>query len=350
MPLMDLQARFKSKMPVGGRIRLGEKKKTKAGKEYPSDLDHFSLRDVPQLREVLGEDDTQLKRIPIFLLSPNNDIDEVLVCYYENYRSGGLACLGNGREIIFRRNGDWEPVIRDGADIHTGKRVPCPGYGEEGRHEWCESCKARCRFQFLVAPYIHSMQTFEIVTGSIINIRTLTETLMAFKEIFGTISRIPMWIERVPRKVSIPKEDGKRSQVTKHLLMLNVDPAFVRQEMAGMLPHDGLDLPLMLDKPADIEDDEADDIVDTEVVRQAAKGQTPALVVHEQPEPGETEDPFILKCAKCGKQIQPYTGDDGRTWSVSQIEELCQERNIEPHCALCLKERKAEAENGRKAA
>ena len=55
----------RNRLPRLGKIRLGEKKVSKSGKEYPAALDHFSLADVPEVQEIYGEKATEISPVPL---------------------------------------------------------------------------------------------------------------------------------------------------------------------------------------------------------------------------------------------------------------------------------------------
>src|SRR6056297_1826890 len=89
-----------------GKIRLGVKKTSKKGNEYPSAVDYFVC--PPEVKEVYGE---KPRRLDIMI--PHDDVESIFPTSLKRYGSqSGLICRGDG-EIAHRRqegSDNWEEI------------------------------------------------------------------------------------------------------------------------------------------------------------------------------------------------------------------------------------------------
>lgn len=262
MPVKDLNFE-RGQFAEAGRIRLGIKKVSqKSGKEYPSDVDYFVLKDALDLVPHYGK---QPKELLVYL--PYTDIDRNFRIYYEEFRSGGLYCQGDGEHITYAidHDGSQEAAIRNGKVVREytetngeryaiGDRVPCPGMDRD-LYERCANCKLRGILFLIVrdpknpiSPINGRMAYYRLSTGSVRNCVDLMAQLRACERTAQYMNQslpdmtiglpnLPLILQRVPGSTStiVDTKDGKaRAQVAKHFLQIEVDPAWLTAAYASM--------------------------------------------------------------------------------------------------------------------
>ena len=162
-----------------GKIRLGEKKIAKSGKEYPSALDHFNFTDAPDLLAMYG---ANCKEIDVII--PNENVDAFFPQERKCYRSSGLFCRGDGETATRVNVGPsdgknskdipvGQPLDPEGAAFiksqglkaGVGDMFSMPCAGEACHFTVDKFCKPIGRFLFIV-PKTPRIGVFEISTTS----------------------------------------------------------------------------------------------------------------------------------------------------------------------------------------
>lgn len=201
-----------------GKVRLGEKKISKGGKEYPSALDHFSFVDAPDLLTVYGD---KCKEIDVML--PNENVDAFFPQFRMCYRTSGLFCRGDG-ETATRVNvgmsegpnaAPLDPeghkfIIDQGIKADVGDMFEMPCAGESCHFTERKFCKPIGRFLFLV-PKAPRVGVFEISTTSWNSILELNSSIDTIRGIAGRVSMIPLRLKLVPKDTKVPKSTMKKT-------------------------------------------------------------------------------------------------------------------------------------------
>jgi len=101
--LQSLAAR--RRVPILGKIRLGERRENQAGKEFPVNVPYFVLDDAPGVAEVYGE-----KPASIEIVFPTNDMEAVTPSAFRWFSAGRKDKGGNpiGGKRICQGNGALE--------------------------------------------------------------------------------------------------------------------------------------------------------------------------------------------------------------------------------------------------
>jgi len=115
-PISFLSRRYRAQRL--GRVRLGIKKVSKTGKEYPAATPYFVLGDAPALQEIYGDQPTSLN---VEFLWDNLDL--TFPNYMRRYTASGLRCLGDGEVVLYRVNDDGDVDVRDGNLLHPNGKV-----------------------------------------------------------------------------------------------------------------------------------------------------------------------------------------------------------------------------------
>lgn len=296
MPIKDLQRKDKPGLTRAGIIRLGYKVKKckgcktinlasnqtcqKCGKSdwpknkygeitFPKAADHFVLSDAPGVATAMGT--AEPKDLRIYL--PFDDIDANFPAYHQYWVSSALICRGDGETIqyainpqtgkIIVRDGvaidDFDSATPDNGKMHfrPGDRIVCPGMSHH-LYTKCQMCKPNAMLIVLLRD-IPRLAYYQVATTSIHNIVNLTEQMTYIKQTIGRLQGVPFILKIRPQKISVPKPDGGRQRVEKHLLSLEVDPEWVKKLMTAQ---DRLADPVRRLLVEEIEDD--GDVIDIE--------------------------------------------------------------------------------------
>lgn len=246
-----------------GRIRLGIKKVSRNGKEYPAEVDYFVLNDAPDLIPLYGN---KPKELLVYL--PHQTLDRNFRTFYALYKSGGMYCQGDGEfirwaidpvkgaEVVIKDGFTILPYEEeDGTEICRGKRIECSGKERKRTplYPRCEDCGMHGLLHIIVRdpkePYRwanNRLAYYQMSTGSFYNIVGLTESLntmvMLASNMNKSLAGIPLILRRTERTMAVTTDKG-RSQVTKHFLALEADPAWVEYASLGLVAH-SMDKPI----------------------------------------------------------------------------------------------------------
>lgn len=211
------------RLPVIGKIRLGIRKETDRGTEYPESVPHFVLHDAPEVAKVIGDKATEFD---CFFLT--DDVNEAIPNWYKWYGGGkrdkngtivggDLKCYGEG-PISIDENGKYTP----GKAYHLEKRdaitrvIPtrecmgeqCPDFmGTNGR--------AQCSPSMTVNVFIPEASLygiFTIDTKSKVSISRFVGQIELIKEQYGKLKGIPFKIFREPMAMKDPKTGARKTQ------------------------------------------------------------------------------------------------------------------------------------------
>jgi len=187
------------RIPREGKIRLGEKKVSASGKEYPVQLDYLKVPEAVQA--VYGE---KPKEIDVMFAS--DDEEHIFPQYYKLYGSTGLKCKGDGVTSIIMKRGE---VI---------EKKCTPGADE------CKGCKPMATLRMLL-PKVPGFGVFEIVTSSWNSIVNLNSCIDAIKLMTGgRIAFVPLKLRYVEHNAVIQDtKSDKQFQKTVYVLNLSID-------------------------------------------------------------------------------------------------------------------------------
>lgn len=159
------------RLPRLGVIRLGIKKKSAKGTEYPAAVDYFVIPD--EVKKVYGEKPKELD-----IILPLENLEDIFPQFYKMYgHSTGLKCKGDG-EVANQINdkGEFEEVECLGQK--------CPNYINK-------KCKEVATLNFLL-PKIKLDGIYQLHTSSYHSIVKINSSLDYIKSMFGKISMIPL--------------------------------------------------------------------------------------------------------------------------------------------------------------
>ena len=235
-----------------GRVRQGIMATSRSGKKYPKAVDYFILdptvEDDAERDEILAE-----VRAAIEEYAPEQDLEEptVLPVIFlasddaiiapESYkvrkgRQGTVWCAGDGEYIQWKLSDDFRVEIAGGAEVDSGVMVPCPGGRQEGRHEWCQDCKAEIEINFAIVGYERtgmwmlrtSSMTFRDQFWTQIGI--VRE--MARKGIIPGLVGVPFLLRRQKEAVLSPVgANGALATVEMPLTTIEIHPAWFQEMM-----------------------------------------------------------------------------------------------------------------------
>lgn len=240
------------RLPRLGSIRLGIKKRSKKGVEYPAEVDFFVCPE--EVKNIYGD---QPKELDIMI--PINEIDAVFPCSYKYYGSSrGLICQGNG-EVSYRVN----PESREMEE----QACPCELL-DQGK------CKQSASLMVML-PKVSVGGIYQIRTSSYNSIVDIQSGLDYVSALVGRFAMIPLTLRRV--KTETHHDEKKQFHYTLQIIFDgNIDTLNqLRTDNQRILEHPRFQLPAPKDENPEFD---PVDIIDME---------------DEQPEEKITEDQVV---------------------------------------------------------
>lgn len=231
-----------------GIIRLGIKKKSSKGVEYPAQADHFVLKDAPEIATVYGDEPRELD-----VMLPYPDVERNFTAFYQVWAGGVLVCQGDGEYVRYAtpftssinqksgrtsvKNAPGDTQVSNGmactdfdwngSHFDQGAEVPCSG-GAKDLYSHCAACKLSSMLKvMMVDPRLFRMGYYQISTGSTRNYDTIMGTLEAMPA--DRLNGIPFKLRMVEEQTTFQDTDGKRKKTKKWFLQLEPDPELVRK-------------------------------------------------------------------------------------------------------------------------
>ncbi len=231
----------KLRLPRKGKIRLGEKKVSEKGKEYPSSLDYFAVPE--EVAEVYPDKPRKLD-----IMFPMENRDDFFPQWYKRYGSSkGLICKGDGKTAV------QLPVENGEAKLGEMKELDCEG--KECPYYQSKECKQVGNLQ-IILPKVKGLGVYQIDTSSynsIININSGIKLIKGMLERVGInrISWIPLVLE-VKMQEAHPVVKNKRIKTI--IPVMSVDLEMSVESMMAMLKGSALPAP-----EAEIDNPDVDD-------------------------------------------------------------------------------------------
>jgi len=215
------------RLPRLGKIRLGEKKKNAAGKEYPSKLDHFNFKDVPWVAEVYDMVDKDgvpcCKELDIMLPVENPDV--FFPQGRKAYRTSGLFCacydMVTALRVRVGKADGTNPKIAKGTildpegeaflkeegidDVKVGEMFEMPCLGDRCSFAGNKFCKGIGRFLFML-PKVPRFGCYEISTTSwngMVSVNSYIHSMRGDEPPYRRISMLPLKLLLVPKKCQV---------------------------------------------------------------------------------------------------------------------------------------------------
>lgn len=215
------------RLPRLGKIRLGIKKVSPKGVEYPSETDYFVV--PPEVVKVYGEKPKELD-----IMIPVEDSNISIPQAYEMYGSGkGLKCVGDG-ETAFR--------LDDKSHEMNEIDCPCEHFGH--------ACKQRAHLRFIL-PKVNVGGVYQIDTSSYNSIIDLNSGIDYIRALVGRIALVPLKLKRIPTETH---HEGKKQTHYTLKIELEADINFIntlRENTSRILAHSQYSLPApTLENPA----------------------------------------------------------------------------------------------------
>ena len=198
-----------------------------------------------RFRTVYGDEPTSVRVFLPFAAAVEN-----FEAWQEHWTAGALQHRCDGKTCVLWLNGQR----------YSQQSRPCP-HAQLDAHER-DRCKPTGRLK-VVIPELRRLAYVTVLTGSIHDIIALTEQLQALEALRGDLRGIPMVLRRVPRDISMPGANGKRTRVEKWLLSIEAAPTWVdlqlqaqQQQALPMAPAPILPAPPVNVLSGEIEDDD----------------------------------------------------------------------------------------------
>ena len=189
------------RLPRLGKIRLGEKKTTESGKEYPVETSHFV---VPgEVARIYGDQPNSLD-----ILLPVENLEVVFPQAMKLYSTRGLICAGNRETAMF-----YNPTS---ANMEV-KTCPCDKADEECKH---------LGSLMVILPKVCLGGIYQIDTrsfNSIVNINSNLANDGYIKALCGRISFIPLTLKRVAQEMQYEDKKGELKKSTHYPMTITFE-------------------------------------------------------------------------------------------------------------------------------
>lgn len=313
-------------LPRLGKIRLGVKRQSAKGVQYPSETEYFVC--PPEVQEVYGEAPTELD-----VILPSDDPEIIFPQKLAEYGTGsGLKCHGNGEQAkrLNEKTKQFEPCV-----------CPCP------RLKTADNPKGTCTEKsdlMVILPTVSMGGCYQIKTSSFHSTRNINSSLELIRAMTGRISMLPIKLKRVAQETH---HDGKKQTHYVMNLILNAtwqQVADLRSNPESLLipsqyrieapldenpeldPVDIIDQPMTIDA-AELADMDEAKMVEIQAKLNAQREQAeppkqaaPATIV--DPAESKAEAPKAEpKPAEPAKAQTPPTVT--RTWTDQQWADIC---------------------------
>lgn len=205
------------RVPRLGKIRLGIKKSTPQGKEYPAEVDYFILdpetpselenkKLVDEFKKRYGE---QPKQIPIML--PIGDVDVVFPQFYKRYgKTTLLQCKGDGVEAVCSSEEFTEDLTVTGKTETGLPKVKC--LGPECPYQKSRQCGRVGTLQILL-PELPGSGVWQVTTGSFNSIVNINSCLAYVRAVAGRFHMIPLLLERREQLIQRKGEAARKHYI-----------------------------------------------------------------------------------------------------------------------------------------
>lgn len=234
--------------PEIGQVRKGAKKTDE--KRPGKDLDYFRVEFDEQeqetakaFRAVYGHEPREIR-----IILPFNEIERMWDPFLEAYVANRMVARADGENLIWlvdTKSG--KILVKNGLDTMTGQPRPYAdgmvvAQDSKGKPIICRPV-GRLK---VIIPELARAAYLTVMTTSQYDIANISSQFSAFKALNGgRIAGIPLILRRRPRKVSVPTQGG-RARMTKWLLSIEADPAWVKAKLAEVkhlaLPGNGMAL------------------------------------------------------------------------------------------------------------
>lgn len=235
MPINSLERN--KQLPRLGKIRLGIKKQSRKGTQYPDTVPYFVLKDAPDVVAEYGENPTSID-----IIFPHRDRNIVLPTWFRWYGGGYRDNNGDivGGELYCRGTGTQEGGEPGVASYYAGRDpisrvIPnrpcleksCPDfYDKKGQQQ----CKAGMK----VIAVVIKREKDEVLSGGVFHIDTTSwESMGNFISVFDwALSRpeyydiftsLPFTIYREETKKKITDAQGNKTSSTQYIMKLKVN-------------------------------------------------------------------------------------------------------------------------------
>lgn len=266
------------RLPRLGKIRLGIKKKTADGKEYPAEIKHFRLDPktpselenknlIDEFERLYGKEPKQIK-----IMFPIPDPALFFPQYYKRYGNGVLRCKGDGETAgcISKEFAEGLKILGDGE--LGGIKVKC--LGQECPYYKEKKCSESAALSVLL-PELKGAGVWEIVTGSFHSIVNINSSLEYIRAVCGRVHMIPLTLERREQETVY---EGKKAK--HYVLAVNMDVSLADlQRWATIDPTKS-----MIELPRVEEDKEDILFLENKVVNQPEEPDGAILLISEQQE------------------------------------------------------------------
>jgi hypothetical protein len=215
------------RLPRLGKIRLGIKKKTDGGKEYPAEVDYFIL--APQTPSELENQKIKDEFVKLYgeqpksirVMFPVANPETYFPQFYKRYGSAtALKCKGDGITASCAAETFSKGLKVIGRDEMGLPTVECKG--QECIYYKSKECSEVAVLQVLL-PELPGAGVWQITTGSYNSIVNLNSCIDYIVAVCGRAHMIPLTLERRMQETQHTDEKGEAHKGKHYILHINMD-------------------------------------------------------------------------------------------------------------------------------
>lgn len=229
-------------VPIIGKIRLGIRKQSASGSDYPSTVEHFVLTDAPDVEKVYGPDPKELD-----IMFPSDDLEAIVPTWLKWYAGGvrgkdgsmiggRLQCYGDGPDAEGKPGTAHYLLKRDPITRVVPTRpcagALCPDYKSASG---VQQCKQSMRV-FCMLPLVSWYGVYQIDTTSWNSIHSFATQIRWVKDLNnGVVRMIPFKIVREEKTTNyLDPKTGKEKSGRQYIMMLKPNEVFLEKHGDNM--------------------------------------------------------------------------------------------------------------------
>lgn len=243
MPIRGLTDRGAT-FPEIGRIRKGApKEKDRWGEDLTYFRVVFDEHETAAAERFAEAYDEHPRSLNVWL--PFDRIDEVWDAWVEAYVAGGLVHRSDGKYVWYHVDPiTGERKIINGYDVNGNHNIPCPSafgkpvakyLGKGGKEK--ELMAAPVGRLMVIIPELNRFAYLTLVTTSQYDIGNISSQLMAIRQVAGRLTGVPFLLQRKPKMVSVPMNEGKKQRMEKWLISIEIHPEWADAKMRSLAAH-----------------------------------------------------------------------------------------------------------------
>jgi len=228
------QVQDSARLPILGKIRLGERVVSQKGSKYPKTMPHFVLKDAPDVIKVYGD-----KPLSLDILFPEDDPQKFMPYWYKWYAGGLKNKEGDFIGGRLQCYGDGEVAHHLALRDRVTRQVPTRPCLAQGCPDWKDGkgnqqCKQSMSI-YVLLPLVSWYGVYQIDTTSWDSIHSFVGQVKLIRELNnGVVRMLPLKISRVETQTNFFDASGKEKTGVQYIMKLSPNEEFSARHGADM--------------------------------------------------------------------------------------------------------------------